>query len=42
MSDKVDEVNFLSGPGRGVILIKLSSDATACSGSSRRQAIAIS
>ncbi len=24
---KVDEVNFLSGPGRGVILIKLSSDA---------------
>jgi DNA gyrase subunit A len=23
---KVDEVNFLSGPGRGVILIKLSSD----------------
>ena len=24
---KVDEVNFLSGPGRGVILIKLSSDS---------------
>jgi DNA gyrase subunit A len=24
---RVDEVNFLSGPGRGVILIKLSSDA---------------
>jgi DNA gyrase subunit A len=24
---KVDDVNFLSGPGRGVILIKLSSDA---------------
>jgi DNA gyrase subunit A len=24
---KADEVNFLSGPGRGVILIKLSSDA---------------
>jgi DNA gyrase subunit A len=24
---QVDEVNFLSGPGRGVILIKLSSDA---------------
>jgi DNA gyrase subunit A len=24
---KVDEVNFLSGPGRGVILIKLTSDA---------------
>ena len=23
---KVDEVNFLSGPGRGVILIKLTSD----------------
>jgi DNA gyrase subunit A len=24
---KVEEVNFLSGPGRGVILIKLTSDA---------------
>ena len=27
MLSKADEVNFLSGPGRGVILIKLSSDA---------------
>jgi len=26
MLTRVDEVNFLSGPGRGVILIKLSSD----------------
>ena len=26
MLTKVEEVNFLSGPGRGVILIKLSSD----------------
>ena len=24
---KVDEVNFLSGPGRGVILIKLSAES---------------
>ena len=27
MLSRVDEVNFLSGPGRGVILIKLTSDA---------------
>ena len=38
---KVDEVNFLSGPGRGVILIKLDRKTTACSASSPRPAIAI-
>ena len=27
MLTRVDEVNFLSGPGRGVILIKIASDA---------------
>ena len=37
---KADEVNFLSGPGRGVILIKLRRRTTACSASSRRPATA--
>ena len=37
---QVDEVNFLSGPGRGVILIKLEPNPIACSGSSPRPAIA--
>ena len=38
---KADEVNFLSGPGKGVILIKLAPTRTACSASSPRPAIAI-
>ena len=37
---KVEEVNFLSGPGRGVILIKLRRTTTACSASSPRPATA--
>ena len=35
------EVNFLAGPGKGVILIKLSATTIACSASSPRPAIAI-
>jgi hypothetical protein len=35
-----DEVNFLSGPGKGVILIKLNPTTTGCSASSRRRATA--
>ena len=38
---KVDEVNYLSGPGRGVILIKSSPARTGCWASSRRWATAI-
>ena len=37
---KADEVNYLSGPGKGVILIKLG-DEDRCSASSRRPATAI-
>ena len=38
---KAEEVNFLSGPGKGVILIKLAKGRTASSASSRRAATAI-
>ena len=38
---RADEVNYLSGPGRGVILIKLARTRTGCSASSPPPAIAI-
>ena len=39
---RADEVNYLSGPGKGVILIKLRRTRTGCSGSSPRPATATS